>query len=426
MSITDASGIPDHPRTLAEKVWDGPSGRQGRERRARPHLHRPAPGARGHEPAGVRRPARRRAPAAASRPHDRDRGPQHSDARHRQADRRPDQPHADRDAAPQRRGVRRAPALARRQGAGHRPRRRPAAGSDDAGHHRRLRRLAHLHPRRVRRDGLRHRHERGRARHGDPDAAAQALQDDGDHRRGRAQARRHREGHHPRRDREDRHRRRAGLRARVPRQRDPRPLHGGAHDDLQHVDRGRRPRRAWSPPTRRRSRTSKDAPHAPKGQDWEDAVAYWRTLPTDEGAVYDAEVYLDANELEPFVTWGTNPGQGVSLSDVVPSPDDYRRPQRPRRRRARAGVHGADARNAAEGCRRSTPSSWARAPTAASKTCAPSRRSSRVARRPTAFASWSCRAPRACASRPRPRASTRSSPSSAPSGASPAARCAWA
>ncbi|WP_175986523.1 3-isopropylmalate dehydratase large subunit [Microbacterium tenebrionis] len=60
--------------------------------------------------------------------------------------------------------------------------------------------------------------------------------------------------------------------------------------------------------------------HAPQGQDWEDAVAYWRTLPTDEGAVFDAEVFIDANELEPFVTWGTNPGQGSSLSAAVPDP----------------------------------------------------------------------------------------------------------
>ncbi|WP_433677209.1 3-isopropylmalate dehydratase large subunit [Microbacterium gorillae] len=67
-------------------------------------------------------------------------------------------------------------------------------------------------------------------------------------------------------------------------------------------------------------------PHAPKGQDWDDAVAYWRTLPTDEGAAFDAEVFIDADTLEPFVTWGTNPGQGVSLSDVVPSPDDYADP----------------------------------------------------------------------------------------------------
>ncbi|MEV7609194.1 3-isopropylmalate dehydratase large subunit [Microbacterium sp. NPDC089320] len=64
----------------------------------------------------------------------------------------------------------------------------------------------------------------------------------------------------------------------------------------------------------------KGRPHAPKGQDWDDAVAYWRTLPTDEGATFDAEVFIDADELEPFVTWGTNPGQGSSLSAAVPDP----------------------------------------------------------------------------------------------------------
>ena len=67
-------------------------------------------------------------------------------------------------------------------------------------------------------------------------------------------------------------------------------------------------------------------PHAPKGQDWDDAVAYWRTLPTDEGAAFDAEVFLDANELEPFVTWGTNPGQGSSLSASIPDPADITDP----------------------------------------------------------------------------------------------------
>ena len=70
----------------------------------------------------------------------------------------------------------------------------------------------------------------------------------------------------------------------------------------------------------------KGRPHAPEGDDWDTAVAYWRTLPTDEGAVFDAEVFLDANELEPFVTWGTNPGQGVPLNDVVPHPDDIADP----------------------------------------------------------------------------------------------------
>lgn len=66
--------------------------------------------------------------------------------------------------------------------------------------------------------------------------------------------------------------------------------------------------------------------HAPQGDDWDAAVAYWRTLATDEGAVFDAEVFIDADALEPFVTWGTNPGQGVSLSENVPNPADIADP----------------------------------------------------------------------------------------------------
>jgi 3-isopropylmalate/(R)-2-methylmalate dehydratase large subunit len=66
----------------------------------------------------------------------------------------------------------------------------------------------------------------------------------------------------------------------------------------------------------------KGRPHAPTGKDWDDAVSYWKTLPTDEGATFDAEVFLDADTLDPFVTWGTNPGQGVSLLDSVPDPED--------------------------------------------------------------------------------------------------------
>ncbi|MDR7329210.1 3-isopropylmalate dehydratase large subunit [Corynebacterium guangdongense] len=61
---------------------------------------------------------------------------------------------------------------------------------------------------------------------------------------------------------------------------------------------------------------------APKGADWDEAVAYWKTLPTDEGAEFDTVVHLDANELTPFVTWGTNPGQGVGLGETVPGPED--------------------------------------------------------------------------------------------------------
>jgi 3-isopropylmalate/(R)-2-methylmalate dehydratase large subunit len=65
-------------------------------------------------------------------------------------------------------------------------------------------------------------------------------------------------------------------------------------------------------------------PHAPAGDEWDAAVAYWRTLPTDPDARFDAEVVIDAATLAPFVTWGTNPGQGLPLSASVPSPDDAR------------------------------------------------------------------------------------------------------
>jgi 3-isopropylmalate/(R)-2-methylmalate dehydratase large subunit len=70
----------------------------------------------------------------------------------------------------------------------------------------------------------------------------------------------------------------------------------------------------------------KDRPYAPKGADWDAAVEYWRTLPTDEGAVFDKEVILDASSVTPFVTWGTNPGQGAPLNGTVPSPEDFADP----------------------------------------------------------------------------------------------------
>jgi 3-isopropylmalate/(R)-2-methylmalate dehydratase large subunit len=65
----------------------------------------------------------------------------------------------------------------------------------------------------------------------------------------------------------------------------------------------------------------KGRPNAPKGADWDAAVAAWSRLRTDEGAEFDTEVYLDAATLSPFVTWGTNPGQGVPLSASVPDPE---------------------------------------------------------------------------------------------------------
>jgi len=61
-------------------------------------------------------------------------------------------------------------------------------------------------------------------------------------------------------------------------------------------------------------------PHAPEGADWDAAVEYWRTLRSDDDATFDAEVVLAAKDIEPFVTWGTNPGQGLPLSADVPDP----------------------------------------------------------------------------------------------------------
>lgn len=64
-------------------------------------------------------------------------------------------------------------------------------------------------------------------------------------------------------------------------------------------------------------------PHAPSGHQWEKAVAYWKTLRSDEDATFDTEVALHASEVHPFVTWGTNPGQGVPLSGSVPFRSDF-------------------------------------------------------------------------------------------------------
>jgi 3-isopropylmalate/(R)-2-methylmalate dehydratase large subunit len=63
--------------------------------------------------------------------------------------------------------------------------------------------------------------------------------------------------------------------------------------------------------------------HAPKGQAWDDALAYWSTLPTDDGAQFDKDVTLDAALLVPHVTWGTNPAQVAPIDRTVPDPDSF-------------------------------------------------------------------------------------------------------
>src|ERR1700712_4092225 len=78
----------------------------------------------------------------------------------------------------------------------------------------------------------------------------------------------------------------------------------------------------------------KGRPHAPKGADWDAAGEYWRTLRTDDDATFDREVVLDAAELAPFVTWGTNPAQGVPLDGLVPDPAQLPDSARPGAERA--------------------------------------------------------------------------------------------
>jgi 3-isopropylmalate/(R)-2-methylmalate dehydratase large subunit len=65
---------------------------------------------------------------------------------------------------------------------------------------------------------------------------------------------------------------------------------------------------------------------SPKGADWDKAVAYWKTLPSDEGAVYDKTITLNAAEMEPMITYGTNPGMGMKITDRVPTADAFNEP----------------------------------------------------------------------------------------------------
>lgn len=65
---------------------------------------------------------------------------------------------------------------------------------------------------------------------------------------------------------------------------------------------------------------------APKGKEWDEAVAYWKTLKTDEDAQFDKIVTLQASEIAPQVTWGTNPGQVIAINEPIPSPESFSDP----------------------------------------------------------------------------------------------------
>ena len=242
---------------------------------------------------------------------------------------RPDLATPARGARRELRGVRHHRLPSRSREPGHRPRHRTRTRRDPAGHDHRVRRLAHLHPRRLRGAGLRHRHERGRARAGHPDPPPAEGQDHVGHRRGRGPGRRHGQGHRAR------HRRSTSAPAAAPAtcieyrgDAITRPLDGGSHDRLQHEHRGRRAR---GPRRRRRHDDRLPArrrPGVPQGDAFDDRGERWRTLrrATTDADLRRARSSIEREDIVPFVTWGTNPAQVVALDGVVPSPDDFTDP----------------------------------------------------------------------------------------------------
>ena len=139
---------------------------------------------------------------------------------------------------------------------------------------------------------------------------------------GKLPARRHRQGHHPRHHRRDRHRRRHRPCHRICRRGDPRAVDGRPHDGVQHVGRGRRQGRLH-----RAGREDLRIPQGParsrrRARPGTQAMRYWETLRSDDGAHFDREIRLDAAKLPPLVTWGTSPEQVTSVTGRVPVPDE--------------------------------------------------------------------------------------------------------
>ena len=88
----------------------------------------------------------------------------------------------------------------------------------------------------------------------------------------------------------------------------------------------------------------RNRPLAPKGEEWDKAEAYWRTLRSDEGAHFDVEVNIRAEDIVPTLTWGTSPQDVVPITGVVPDPAAQIDPSKTRLVRAEPEVYGLDAR----------------------------------------------------------------------------------
>ena len=249
------------------------------------------------------------------------------------------------------RGVRRPAVPDGRRGAGHRARGRPAARPDPARDDGRLRRQPHLHPRRVRRDGLRHRHLRGRARAGHPDAAAAAVQDHGDHRRRRAAP----AASPPRTSSWRSSRRSAPAAARA-------TCWSTAATAIEALSMEARmticnmsieagARAGMIAPDETTFAYLKGRPHAPQGADWDAAVEYWRSLRTDDGRDLRRRGRPRRGRADAVRHLGHESGSGPAVVGDGARPGADRRRERAGRRREGAGVHGPDSR--ARRCARS-------------------------------------------------------------------------
>ena len=326
-------------QTLYDKIWDEPR-RPHRGRRHRRPLHRPPPGPRGDQPAGLRRPASW--PAArcgasssivATADHnmpttDWERGYDGIADPISRSCRSTRSTPTSRATAP-RRTFR---MHDKRQGIVHVI--GPEQGATLPGMTVVCGDSHTSHARRVRRARARHRHQRGRARAGD----AELLAQEGEEHAASASTARSargctRQGHRARHHRQDRHRRRHRLHDRIRRQRDPRAVDGRPHDGLQHGDRGRRARRhgrGRRDDDRSTSRAGRSRRNGRRVGPGGGLLAHAAFAMPD--AKFDARGRRSTRrEIKPQVTWGTSPEMVVSIDDRVPDPDKREGRQQARR-----------------------------------------------------------------------------------------------
>ncbi len=235
--------------------------------------------------------------------------------------------------------------------------------------------------------------------------------------------RRDRQGHHPGADRQDRGGRRDGACLRVHRTGRPRSWTWKQRMTVCNMSIEGGARAGMIAPDETTFQYLAGREFAPRGAAWEAAVARWKSLPSDEGAVYDASVSLDAAALEPMITYGTNPGMGMPVTDRLPDPDGAG--DEARKSALDKALRYMDLRPASRcSATRSTWSSSAAAPTGASLTCAWLPPFSPGARLPRGCACWSSPARSRSSAKRKPRAWIRCSWKPGPSGASRAVRCA--